>query len=340
MKFLLPGALFAGALLLVIPPASAQEPSSYDAGVAARLAGHPDQARQILATWVARNPGDADARLQLAYAELALGNLDAAQAGFEEVLRIAPGYSDVHDGLAAVAGRRAASPRGRRASLVLEGALSDLSGGAPGWRELALDGEVAASALTSIGGRAAYYRRFGRDDAELVGRVGLHPSPDLWLRASVGGTPHADFRPSIQAGGGLDVRVARTNATVLTFDAAWQRYRAQGVVVLQPGVVQYVAGGEAWLTLRGIGAIVDGGSLQVGGLVRADYSPATDWRLFVGASNGPDTDLGVVTRVTGLFGGVEAPLGNRLGITTSIARETRKAGFSRTEFRLGLKARL
>lgn len=56
-------------------------------------------------------------------------------------------------------------------------------------------------------------------------------------------------------------------------------------------------------------------------------------------SNGPDTDLGVVTRVTGLFGGVKVPLGREFGAVGSLAREWRNGGFDRTEFRLGLKAR-
>jgi hypothetical protein len=46
----------------------------------------------------------------------------------------------------------------------------------------------------------------------------------------------------------------------------------------------------------------------------------------------------VVTRVTGLFGGVEAPLGNRFGVTGSLSREWRDGGFDRTEFRLSVKA--
>jgi hypothetical protein len=73
-------------------------------------------------------------------------------------------------------------------------------------------------------------------------------------------------------------------------------------------------------------------------MVRGDYVPADRWRLFAGAANGPDSDLGIVTRVTSVFAGAETPLGRRLALTGSLAREWRDAGLDRTELRLGLKA--
>lgn len=67
---------------------------------------------------------------------------------------------------------------------------------------------------------------------------------------------------------------------------------------------------------------------------------ADDYRVFAGVSDGPDTDLGVVTQVTSLFGGFEVPLGPQFGLTTSLAHEWRDVGFDRTELRLGLKVGL
>jgi YaiO family outer membrane protein len=326
-------------IALLAAPASAQDQSSYEAGVAARLAGRPADARALLTTWLQQHPEDVDARLQLALADLALGNLDAADAGFRTVLAQAPDYADARDGLAAVAARRASGAQNPRGSFIVEGAISDLEGPASNWREVAADLEVPAGLRSTVGGRATYYRRFGLDDVELVARAGFHPSDDVWLRAFAGGTPEADFRPELQVGGGLDLRLSHGAATVLTFDAEYQRFPVQDVVTLNPGVVQYLPGGKAWVAVRGIATVADGGPLEVGGLIRADYAPKDDWRVFAGFSNGPDTDLGVVTRVTGLFGGLEAPLGPRFSLIGSLSREWRDTAADRTEARLGLKAR-
>jgi YaiO family outer membrane protein len=238
-----------------------------------------------------------------------------------------------------VAARRAVpvAPAGR--SLLIEGALSDLQGPASNWHEVALDFEVPAGTRVTVGGRAAYFRRFGRNDVELVARTGIHPSDDLWLRIFAGGTPKADFRPEIELGGGFDLRLSRGAATVLTFDAAYQRFPLQDVVMINPGAVQYLRGGDAWITLRGIASLVDGGPVEVGGLVRVDYVPKENWRLFGGVASGPDTDLGVVTRVTSAFGGLEVPVGHRFSLTGSLSREWRNSGPDRSEVRLGLKAR-
>ena len=329
----------ASALAIAGAAAAAQEQNAYEAGVAARQAGDPAEARRLLEQWLAAHPDDLDARVQLAYADFALGNLGAAEAGFGAVVAAAPDYRDARDGLDLVAARRRTPAPHGRGYVALDGALSDLPAGARDWSEVALDVEIPAGERTTVGAQAAHYRRFGLTDVELGGRIGLHPSDDLWLRANVSGSPNADFRPEIQIGGGFDLRMASARDTVLTFDAAYQRFPLQDVVTVNPGLVKYLAGGTAWITLRGIGTVADGGPLQVGGLLRGDFVPADRWRLFAGAANGPDTDLGVVTRVTSLFGGLEAPLAGPVALTGSLAREWRDAGLDRTEMRLGLKAR-
>ncbi|GGD84742.1 hypothetical protein GCM10011515_00570 [Tsuneonella deserti] len=329
----------AGAIALAAAPGAAQERNAYEAGVAARQAGHPAEARRLLGQWLAAHPDDLDAHLQLAYVDLALGNLEAAEAGFAAVLAEAPDYRDARDGLGLVAARRQGSVAQGRGFVALDSGLSDLSAGVRDWSEVALDIEIPAGERITVGAHAGHYRRFGLTDVELGGRIGLHPSDNLWLRAHLGGTPKADFRPEIEVGGGFDLRLASARETVLTFDAAYQRFPLQDVVTVNPGLARYLPGGRAWITLRGIGTIADGGPLQVGGLLRGDYVPADRWRLFVGAANGPDTDLGIVTRVTSLFGGLEAPLGKPFALTGSLSREWRDAGIDRTEMRLGLKAR-
>ena len=331
-------AALAAALAAIALPVAAQEQNSYEAGVAARQAGKPAEAKGLLREWLRTHPDDVDAVLQLAYADLALGNLAAAEESFADVLRRAPGYADAREGLAAVAARRSDPAQKVDGFVLVEGALSTLSGGASDWGEGAAEIELPAGAA-SVGARGAWYRRFGFEDIELTGRIGLHPSRNVWLRAHVAGTPKADFRPKLEVGGGFDVRLGDGSSTVVSFDSAWQRFPAQAVVTLNPAIVQYFAQGRGWVTVRGIGTVADGGALEVGALLRGDYVPREGWRVFGGASNGPDTDLGIVTRVTGLFGGVEVPLGGRVGAIGSVARDWRAGGFNRTEFRLGLKAK-
>lgn len=326
------------ALLLAAPlPAFAQVSSDYDAAVAARRAGDPAAAERLLDAWLAAHPGDADALVQRGYARLDQGKRDAAAADFAAVVAAHPDYADARDGLARA---RRVGEESMPATLAIEGAYSALPG-ANDWQEVAADVEVPASSAVRLGGRAAWYRRFGLEDVELVARANWRAAPDIWLRGWAGGTPKADFRPRKEAGAGIDWRLSPgVNATVIGFDGSWQQFPAQDVVTLNPAITQYLAGGRAAVTVRGIGTIADGGPLQVGALVRGDWLPRDGQRIFLGAANGPDTDLGIVTRTTSLFGGFEIPVSARVSLTGSAAHDWRKVGPDRTELRIGVKARL
>jgi YaiO family outer membrane protein len=337
-----PGVILAALAALALPSAAlSQQASGYDQAVAARLDGRPAEAARLLRAWLAEHPGDIDARLQLAYAELALGNLDEAEAGFRAVLAAAPDYADARTGLAQVEARRAEGGPRQRAELTVEGAFSDLDGAASDWHEAGVRLRLPAGAATIVEAAGTYYRRFGLDDVELAGAVVHRAGEDLWLRAEASATPGADFRPQWGVDGGLDWRLrGGPAASVLTLDARHQDFPSQHVTTLSPGLVQYVAGGRAWITARAFGVIPEGGDLQIGWLLRGDFAPVERYRLFAGVADGPDTDLGVVTDVTSMFGGVEVPLGPRFGLTASVGREWREAGADRTDFRLGFKVGL
>jgi YaiO family outer membrane protein len=336
------GAVLAALAALALPSAAlAQQASAYEQGVAARHDGRPAEAAALLRAWLAEHPEDIDARLQLAFAELALGRLDEAEAGFNAVLAAAPDYADARTGLAQVAARRTAPDAGQRPELTVEGALSDLEGAANDWHEAGVRLRLPAAPATTVEGAGTYYRRFGLEDVELAGTLVHRAGEDLWLRAEASATPGADFRPRWGVGGGLDWRFSGgPTASVLTLDARHQDFPAQHVTTLSPGFVQYVADGQAWITARAFGVIPEGDDLQVGWLLRGDLVPADRYRLFAGIADGPDTDLGVVTDVTSLFGGVEVPLGPRFGFTASVGREWREVGADRTDFRLGFKVGL
>jgi YaiO family outer membrane protein len=329
--------VLAGLLLVLGSPLAAQEVrSDYEAAVAERLGGNNAGAVQLLDRWIAAHPHDTDALVQRGYAHLALGDIRAAERDFRAVLALAPDYADARAGLASLSERREVP---RSGYLLAGGAWSDLDSGGRDWREASLSGEVPVSQALSVGARAGWYKRFGLEDIELEGRIATRPSENVWLRASIGGTPNADFRPELALAAGADVRLAQgPQATVLSLDAAWQRFPLEEIVTVSPGLTQYFGGGRWWGTLRGIGIVPEDSDLQVGVLGRIDHAPDERHRYFVGAVNAPDTNLGVVTRVTSLFAGAELPLAERFSLLPSISREWREAGPDRTELRLEVKA--
>lgn len=316
-----------------------QSANGYDAAVAARRAGDPARALVLLDAWIAQHPDDSDARVQRGFARLALGRLQQAEEDFRAALALAPDYADARSGLAAIAARAAGADRAGGAQIVVGGALSRLGAGRSDWLETSLALEMPVPDRLALGGKASWLRRFGVADTELEARIAAHPAQDLWLRASIGGTPAADFRPELALAAGADLRLAGgANATVVSFDAGWQRFPLQEVVSLTPGITQYFGRGRWWASLRGLGIVPQGGGLELGALARLDFAPGERRRLFIGAGNGPDTDIGVVTRVTSLFAGAELPLGQRWSLLPSLAREWRQAGPDRTEARLEIKA--
>lgn len=317
-------------------PVAAQEASDYDRAVAARLADRPAEAVELLDRWLVLRPADSDAFVQRGYAYLALGENRRAERDFRAALALAPAYADAKAGLDLALARQSSSSS--RSHVRVAGAWSSLNTGRD-WGELSLDAQHEISEATTVGGQIQWYRRFGAQDVELSGRVSARIADNAWVRASLGGTPASHFRPEIAMAIGGDYRViGGSEATVVTFDGSYQRFPSQNVVVLSPGVVRYFAGGNGWLTVRGIGAIVDGGSMKAGASSRVDFQPREAHRLFVGLAYGPDTDLAVVTRVTSIFAGGVFAVSKTLGIEPAVAHEWRDDGGQRTEIRVGVKA--
>ena len=333
---LIAGAVLAGWLAVSPAPAAAQ-PRPYEEAVAARQAGEPGKAVELLEPWVAANPQDVDARLQLGYALLALEDFDAAETEFRSVLAAAPDYADAAQGLALIAQRRGA-PSLRQRHVYVEGAISDLSQDREGWSEVAAGALLPLSPNATSNLRAAYHRRFGVEDIELAGGATVQVSANSWLRLSGSATPSADFRPEWSIAAGVEHRVRDTaNPTLVGLDASFQRFPLQDVLLLSPTVTQYFADGRFSLTARGNAVGVDGGSFRLGGSLRADYFAGERARFFLGAATGPDTDLGVVTETSSLLAGTEFPLAGSVSLTASAAREWRDDGLDRNEGRLGLK---
>lgn len=327
----MPLALAALPVLAAAPAASA-----YDQAVALRQAGRPAEAARLLQTVLEREPGNADARLQLGYAQLALGNLAAAESAFRAVLAQAPDYADARQGLALVAERRAAE--GPHARLDVDAGMSAVKG-QPDWRELDAQLRVQANPGLALTGRVEATRRFGLDDVYAEGRVDARLSDRVDGYVSLGGTPQADYRPMWQVGGGLAARLGpHSSATLVSLDARAAHYRSGDVSTLTPGVQQYVAGGRAWLTAQWINLFADGHH-QMGVLGRGDLQASERLRLFAGAARAPDTSEGVVTRVTSVFGGAVLALDSRHELRLAAAHVVPTLGARRVDLTAGLGIR-
>lgn len=348
-------------------PSQAQNPEeAYQAAVQARLAGDADRAVDLLEVVVAADPRNADAQVQLGLAQLARGRLDAAETAFRAALAIAPAYADARIGLARVAQRRgdrvdalrelqpvdaaneeaaalrrqlSSQPAPSRWQLDLEGSYSSLSGPLPDWKEAAAQLRYRPDETTVFGGRIEYARRFGIDD--VYGEVSAEGSIAPGIRGYVtfGATIDPDFRPEWQIGAGGSARLrGGAYATVLTLDARQARFSAGDVQSVTPGIEQYI-GGRFWVTGRWINLFDETGTHRSGFLVRGDLMPVDPLRLFVGYSDAPDTDEGMVVDVRSVFGGISYDLDPRTTLRLSLAHEDRATGADRTQFGLGVGLR-
>lgn len=345
-------------------PAQAQTAPAdpYKTAVEARLAGDPARAATLLEPIVAADPRNADAQVQLGLARLTLGEIAAAETAFRAALATAPGYADARIGLARIAQRRgdraaalralepvdaanpeaaelrrqlAATPPEARWQLDLEGSYSDLSGGRESWKEAAAQLRYRPNGTTALGARVEYARRFGKDDVygELSVEGALSPAVRGYV--SLGATADPDFRPEWQIGAGGSARVrSGPYATVLTLDARQARFAVGDVQSVTPGIEQYL-GGRFWVTGRWINLFDERGRHRSGYMVRGDVQPVDPLRLFVGYSDAPDTDEGIVVPVRSVFGGISYDVSARTTLRLSLAHEDRATGADRTQFGLG-----
>lgn len=341
----------------------AQTTEPYDQAVAARRAGDPERAIDLLQPVLAADPGHVDARLQLGLALLASGRLDEAERAFRAVLEAAPDYTDARIGLAQIARQRgdtrralaelehvggdnpeAAALRAQLAQprwmLDIDGSYSTLQAPAPDWQESAVQLRYQASAATAVSGRTEFARRFNRNDVYGEARIDQKLSNRASVYLALGGTAGADFLPQwqISLGGAMRVRDGG-EATVLTLDARHAEYVSGNVQTVSPGIEQYFAQGRLWLTGRWINLFDESGDHRSGYLLRADGLATDRLRLFGGYSNAPDTSEGVVIDTQAFFGGASFELDERTTIRASLAREDRETGTDRTQFTLGLGVR-
>ena len=351
------------ALALAVPAFAQTSEEDYRAGVAARLAGMPEEALQRLARAAAVQPENADIHLQTGLALLALGRLDEAEAAFRRTLELAPAYADARLGLARVAQRRndpttalaeldrvgpgreeadqlrrqieaGAATEGWRWRVDADGSYSQVQG-QPDWQSAALAVQHRADANTIVVATLDTTRRFDRTDVYGEARADHRFAPGSNVYVLVGGAPDADFRPRWQLGAGVAARVhGGPYATVLRLDLRQADYPAGDVRIATPGVEQYLTG-RVWITGQWIN-VWDQFAHSSGWMVRGDVMPTERLRLFAGAADAPDLDAGVVIRTASVFGGVSADLGDRLTLRLSLAHENPEGPNDRDTVALGM----
>jgi YaiO family outer membrane protein len=351
------------AMVFTVPAAAQTAQQDYEAGVAARHAGHPEEALTHLERAAAAEPGNADIHLQIGVANLAMGRLDAAETAFRRTLDLAPDYADARLGLARVAqrrGDRAAAlaeldridpghseanelrrriesevpERPWRWRIDLDGSYSRIES-LPDWQSATLLVQHRPRANTTIGLTADTTRRFDQTDTYGEARVDYRFSPGGYAYVLAGGTPGADHRPKWQLGAGASVRVhGGPYATVLRLDLRQADYPTGDVQTVNPGIEQYLTG-RAWITAQWIN-VWDNDTHSSGWLIRGDVMPTDRLRLFAGAAKAPDLDAGVVIRTTSLFGGLSIDVGDRYTLRLSYTHDDPEGSANRATMAIGM----
>lgn len=351
------------AMAFAVPAAAQTAQQDFEAGVAARHAGHPEEALAHLGRAAAAEPKNADIHVQIGFANLAMGQLEAAEAAFRRTLELAPVYADARLGLARVAQRRgdhaaalaeldligpghaeagqlrrqidaAVARQPWRWRIDLDGSYSRIEN-LPDWQSATLLVQHRPAANTTIGVTADTTRRFDRTDVYGEARVDYRFASWGNLYVLAGGTPGADHRPKWQLGAGASGRVHDgPYATILRLDLRQADYPTGDIQTVNPGVEQYL-NGRAWITAQWIN-VWDSSTHSSGWLLRGDAMPTERLRLFAGAADAPDLDTGVVTRTTSLFGGLSIDVGDRYTLRLSYAHDDPEGPADRATMAIGM----
>lgn len=352
----------------VLATAPQETSPAYDAAVAARQRGDLVEAERALAALSAQQPENADIWLQIGLTQMAAGRNAEAEAALRRVLSLAPDYPDARIALARIEWRKgerdaalaslapvAATGNAEARTLLaqIEGspepspiagwqinadlAYSFFDGPQPDWQDLYLNVRAPLSDRVTVGAAIEPSWRFSRFDLYAEGAVEVALSDAVSVNARLGGTTDADFRPKWQLGlGGRARLTGEQNATIATIDARQARFAGGDVQTLTPGVEQYLAGGQVWITAQWINLFDETGRHRAGWLARGDVLATDRLRLFAGYADAPDTSEGRTLDVRSVFAGVAYGLSDTLEVRGSFSREDRSMGADRNTVSVGL----
>ena len=209
------------------------------------------------------------------------------------------------------------------------------------WQGLNLQVSHALSLQDTGYARIENAQRFNQSNTTLM--VGDYhsfgPGAGAYLEAGV--TPGATFFPvwQVNAGGEWRVRpdTAWPGATFLTLDGRVAHYTSGTGLGFNPGVVQYIAKGQAWLTAHFDNSLDGGGRYLNGWSVRADALLPYGLDGHVGWGHAPESDgnSGPIAMVRAFTVGVNWPLNRDLSFHLDYLREDRSNSYLRHEVTLG-----
>lgn len=195
-----------------------------------------------------------------------------------------------------------------------------------------------------LGGEFRKSRRYGLDDENITARAAYRFDRTKGVNVAAEVTPGADFLPKWGLSAGADIQVSPglkngwIGPSVLTLDARHRRYQTVKVNSLDPGVVQYFADGQAWLSLKKIhvwDSAVD--SVDHGWSIKldVDFAALAPVRVYVLRADSPENDLGVPVKTQTVAGGAIYDVTDRFGFRVDYTHDDRSGSFQREEVSLG-----
>lgn len=314
--------------------------------------GNPDLLRQLAAAQAAASqyeaalttidrakalaPADNDIALARARILLWSGRLDEARIEAATVRTRAPDYPELAEVEAAI--RAASAGRKGRSGVALSAGIADvdLSGGrSQGWENLSLSGFTALDERTTLTATAEHEARRSSDTRLSLSATHAGPSHEIRVGASF--TPDADFREEWGMQAGADYRIHPN--MVLISDFRFADYADVSVVSAVPGIRLQTADTAHALALRLISIFRSDGDTRFGASARYDGELGDGFRVFGGGASYPDTEAGVTRQVRSAFAGAAFPLSERMSLNVTGEYDRREQSYTRKALIMGLVVR-
>ncbi|MDE3011816.1 MAG: YaiO family outer membrane beta-barrel protein [Pseudomonadota bacterium] len=292
---------------------------------------------------VALDPLSTDFKLMLAQSLAAQGRYPDAADIAREIAPQRPADADVASLLQAEIDNR---PRPWRVDVALAHSsferipLQD-------WRGASVQLNRQLSAADTVYGRIDNAQRFGQTNSALaLGDAHVFRSGFAGY-AEISAAPGATFLPNWRLASGGELRVrddqAAVGATFLTLDASAARYNAGTSYGLTPGLIQYLNGGRAWLSVRLNNSLDANRNYLNGWGVRGDVLVGASWNLHAGYSRAPESDYvangAIISVVRDTTFGASWQATPDFALRLDYLREDRVLSYLRKEWVLGASYR-
>ncbi len=283
-------------------------------------------------------PKNPDIQNGYGYLEYYRGNLENAEALFNQVLADYPGYADAQNGLTRV--RRALADRigsDYRWRVDANLGYSEFDNNQSDWNDQSLRVEYVPGNI-GIFGSATRYDRFGLNDTQIMGGARSNTKSDFDWEIAAGATPDADFRAELTGMARLGYKFDIGNDTVVHSSLGYQidDYSVTGTVhQISPQIVTYLNNGMIF-TARLIHVMQDAEDDQTGFLASGLVPVGPRLNLRAGYANAPEAVNGIVIDTESLFSGLSYRMSDHTEIHGTYTRDDRKGVFIRDGFNVGL----